>query len=332
VDSLTGVVTGLVSGLETVYYTNSHGCDTQISIQVDNVSPIYADRNPICQGDSELIHTSYSLSTSAATYRHTSSVDVFLPVPAVSPGDTFFTFKAVAPGLDTLYYILTGCPSFVIVTVDPLSPIFADKSEICSGDTIHFSNPVPGGTWSNDFPTIGTINPVTGVYQGFATGGGSPSDNVYYTLPGVSRCKASYSIVIHALPDSIVGPDSICAMTRQQYFGFPSGGGATWNFSSSNPLTDPIDILSGWLDPSPTATGRVVTITYALIYHPLTPFACSITKTVTVEPLAPIMGGPTVICFGDPVLPAFVDSALGGTWSVTNTAIGTIDLGGNFHP
>jgi len=111
---------------------------------------------------------------------------------------------------------------------------------------------------------------------------------------------------------AVTGNSLICLGSTASFSDATAGG--TW--SSGNTAVATIDTFSGVL--SSIAQGTA-TITYAL------GAGCSATKTVTVNSIVSVITGVSGICALSTTV--YSDTAAGGAWSSSNTAVATIGSG-----
>jgi uncharacterized protein YjdB len=160
VGTSTGVVTGIMPGIATIFYsiTDSLGCTGSAAVN-DTVNTLPAPA-PITGGLNVCI-ASFSPLANATPGGVWSSlapaVATIHPVTGVVTG--------VAAGTATIYYSVTnGCGTTVdtaVVIVNPLpsaGSISATSSSLCVGTIVTVSATVPGGIWSSSNNAIATVD------------------------------------------------------------------------------------------------------------------------------------------------------------------------------
>ncbi|HRE78431.1 MAG TPA: T9SS type B sorting domain-containing protein [Flavobacterium sp.] len=184
----------------------------------------------------------------------------------------------------------------LIVTVDPiLVPNFATNLTLCSGTTPPTLNPTSPngivGTWSPS-----TINTAA-------------SGNYVFT-PNANQCASPITLTVTV--NNPVTPDfatslTLCSGTTAPTLNTTSPNGiiGTWNPSTINTIT------SGNYVFTPNTTEC----------------ALPITLTVTVNTIAVSITGVDTLCVGEST--QWTSSITGGTWSISDTNIATIDSNGN---
>lgn len=289
-----GIVTGGALGTAVITYTLGAGCFITKSITVNPLPAAVIGNVPTCPGVSITLTNpsgtgAWSSTTSAGVATITTITGVVTPLSA---GTAVIT-----------YTLPTGCRTFATVTVNAVAPIIGPAT-ICMGVPTTYSHSVTGGTWGSSNTLIAGIGSSTGLAVGFAAN----TVTLSYTLPG--GCISTRQISINPVPAAILGTPSVCpGLTTALSSATPGGA-----WSSSNTSIAIVGSSSGVV--TGVASG-IVTITYEL------PTGCSVTRVLTVNAApAPITGSATV-CTGTTTILAI--AATGGTWSSSNTAVGTVN-------
>lgn len=296
VDASTGILTTGPTGTANITYTSaSTGCVSRRTVTV------HANPAPIT-GSAAICHMGTSVLGNASAPAGTwiSSNSIGMPV---SPGGTV-TGNAV--GTATISYKLTaapGCQSTVVVTVNTAPSAISGPSAVCAGSTITLTNTVSGGVWTSGDISKATVDAATGVVMGVANG----TVNITYTTGGCA--PAVKTLTINPLPGTITGILSTCYGSTTTLASTVSGG--TW--ISDNPTVATVNSVTG------TVTGH--TMGMSIITY-LVGSGCFTTATVTVNPVAPIVGSDTV-CVGATI--SLTNIVGGGTWVSGNPAIAEID-------
>jgi uncharacterized protein YjdB len=296
VGSSTGVVTGVSTGTAVVTYSAGSGCYSTTIITVNPVPASITGTASVCEGQT----TTLTNTTSGGTW----SSDNILIVTVNSSGVVF----GVAPGTTTVSYTLgTGCYITKAVTVNTQPAAITGSGIVCTGANTTFSCTTTGGTWSSGNTTIATTA-AGGVVTGVATG----VTNISYTIGG--GCVSVTSITVNQTPAAITGSTNICPATSTALSSTTTGG--TW--SSANTATATVN-----------STGLVTGVAAGTVTISYTTSGCYAVKTVTVNALPSAVSGGPVVCSG--ITTALTATPSGGTWSSSNTAVGTVNnTTGNF--
>ncbi len=290
VGSSTGVLTGVSAGTAVVTYSAGTGCYSTTIITVNPVPATITGTASVCEGQT----TTLNNTTSGGTW----SSDNILIVTVNSSGVVF----GVAPGTTTVSYTLgTGCYTTRAVTVNAQPAAITGSGIVCTGANTTFSCSTTGGTWSSGNSTIATTA-AGGVVTGVATG----VTNISYTIGG--GCVSVKAITVNQTPAAITGSTNICPATSTALSSTTTGG--TW--SSANTATATVN-----------SSGLVTGVAAGTVTISYTTSGCYAVKTVTVNALPSAVSGGPVVCSG--ITTALTATPSGGTWSSSNTAVGTIN-------
>ena len=302
-----GVVYGVSGGTAVISYTVMGGTATT-TVTVNAPSPAsISGANTVCVGSTITL----SDATPAGTWSSSNSA-------VATINSAGFVVWGALQGTTTITYS-TGCgsPATQVITVNAAPvPIAGTPVTLCvSGGTTTttLSDGSTGGTWSSSNSTVATINSagfvVTSASQGITTitynnGCGSPATQV---------------ITVNAAPVPIAGtPVTLCLSggTTTTTLSDASTGG-TW--SSSNSTVATIN-SAGFVVTS--ASQGITTISYAN--------GCgTATQVVTVNAVPAAIAGNSTICFGGGTTTTTLsDASTGGTWSSSNSTVGTINSAG----
>jgi PKD repeat protein/uncharacterized protein YjdB len=290
IGSATGFVNGLAAGTSTITYTLSTGCLITTTVIVSPYPLPITGLTQVCDG----LTTSLTDGTPGGVW---SSVNTSVAI--VSSGGVVTGMNA---GTTTISYRVGGCPSTIIVTVEPLPNSIAGITSVCVGSVTSLSD-AGGGTWTSANTTIATIDVSTGMVSGLVAG----TSTVTYTLS--TGCIMTTPVTVNPLPAAISGRTILC--TTMTTMLSDSDGGGSWSTANTTIATvDPVfGVVSG------TVAGSAI-ITYTL------PTGCVAMTTVTVSPFpTTITGNPDVCLFGSSVLS---DAIPGGVWTSGNTSVATI--------
>ncbi len=294
IGSATGTMTNIAAGTTTISYTINTGCQSTITVTVNQAPSVITGIGEMCVG------AQTTLSDTAIGGNWTSA----------SPGIASVVFNTgvvtgVAAGTARITYTLSsGCAATTIVTVDALPAPISGNLNVCVNALTILSDASTGGFW-----TTSNANVAVGTGSGFAaTGVTAGLDTVYYTL-SPSGCFRSAVITVNPLPAAIGGTLAVCAGGTTALTDITTGG--IW--SSSN--TSVVTIISSTGVASGIAAGTS-TITYKL------GTGCLITSPITVNPLPAAITGSAYLCVG--VTATLSDVSSGGTWSSNNLSVATI--------
>jgi uncharacterized protein YjdB len=157
IGSSSGIVTGVSSGLTTIYYSIGP-CMVNTNVLVKGVTPI-TGTDSVCVGDTVMLTNA----TGGGTWSSSSG--------AVGMGSTGMA-TGMAGGTATISYTdPAGCVSTMSVTVNtpPTASVSGSTAGICPGDSIILSGGPSGGTWVSADSSIATVS-ATGAVTGVATG------------------------------------------------------------------------------------------------------------------------------------------------------------------
>ena len=305
--SVGGIVTGISFGTDTIAYTVTGSCGSQMVTKVITINPlpnagIISGPNTICMGSTATL----SDSLSGGVW---SSSDV---AHATVSGSGVVT--SVAAGSSSISYTVTNvCGSSsatVLVTINPLPNAghLPAWTTICVGAMATLTDTLAGGMWS-------ASNGNATVAGGIVTGVSSGTDTISYSV--TNSCGTAITdtpVYINPLPDAgtIAGVSSVCPGSTDSLFDSMVGGSYSWSASNGNAW-----VVSG------TGFGIVTgvsagadTITYSLSNSCGTSVA---TKTITVytNPDAGSISGSGNVCAGSGI--TLTDAVSGGAWTNSNT-------------
>ena len=291
IGSATGIVTGIAAGVTTITYSPGAGCSATVSVTV-NAAPAAVTGNPnICIGLSNTLADA----TTGGSWGTSSAI-----IAPVSGG----VVSGSSLGVATISYTVAGCPSFMVVTVNPMPTSITGIYEVCVGSGITLIDG-GGGTWTSSNPTAGTIDASSGILYGINAG----YTTVTYTLP--TGCTTTAPIEVDGLPAAITGPGSVC-IGDSIYLSDPTAGGL---WSSPGTLTSAV---------ADSASGKVkgVSLGTATISYTIGT-GCASTFSVSVNASPSMIAGLTQMCVG--TSDTLRDSVGGGAWTSSNSRIATIN-------
>ena len=310
-------VTGVTSGVDTIYYTNpGSGCFAAYVITV-NTAPSAINPTPltVCQGGT----TALSDLVGGGIY----SVTPTSIATVVTGGSGTGTLSGVSPGTALITYSLGGtCFVSTTLTVNPLPPLFGGTGmSACSGATSTVTE-TSTGTWSSGTTSNATLSPTTGTSTVISAVGTSGLSTITFTS-GTTGCVRTETFTVNPLPLGITGTRILCASGGTTVLADATGGGI-WSIVP----TSGVATLSPTASYSTTVTGSaVVTTSTATVSYRL-PTGCAATAVVTVNILPPVFsatGGGNYCAGGTGVAINTTGSTPGINYQLYNgtTAIGT---------
>ena len=228
------------------------------------------------------------------------------------------TYTVVATNTTT--FCVSNMTGSAIISINPLPTVYAvtGGGSYCSGGSgvgIGMANSDIGTTYQlyNAITPMGSPIAGTGAAIAFApqTVAGIYTAVATNTVTAcTNNMSGSANVSINPLPSPITGTTAACVGANTTLSDVTAGG--TW--TSINTAVATIGSTSGVAFGVAAGTS---TISYTL------PTGCAITTIVTVNSLPAAIGGSPVACVGSTA--ALTNTVSGGTWSSSNTALGTID-------
>ncbi len=296
VGSTTGIVTGVAAGTPTISYTLPTGCIATTVITVNTTPVAITGTTNTCVGTSTLLLDATSGGTWTSNNTATATV-----------GSSTGIVTGVLAGTVTISYTVAGCSASTAFTVNPNPSAIAGVFKVCQGQTVTLTDPTTTGVWSSSNSSVATIGSTTGVVSGILGG----TVTITYTLP--TGCFATAPFTVNPAPSAISGSGAVCVGLSNVLTDAISGG--TW--SSSNATIATVGASTGIMS---GVTAGNATITYTL------PAGCLVTLPITVNPNPSAVTGAATVCVG--LTTTMTDATTGGTWSTSNTAVGSISATG----
>lgn len=289
-----GLCIGVSPGTSLITFTYFAGCSTTTTVGVSAGSAITGTTS-LCVGQT----TSLSCSPSGGTW---SSANTSVATVGASTG----VVTGVAAGTAVIsYFPEEGCPSVVVITVSSSPGEIGGTLSVCQGQTTALSCSSGGGTWSSSNTSVATVNST-----GVATGVSAGTVTITYNLGG--GCIATATLTVNETP-AISGPEGVCNGYTITLTGTPGGG----SWSSSNTGVATVNSSTGVVTGVSTGTSL---ITYTLST------GCYATFVVTSGTSVSAISGPSAVCVGQTI--SLSSSPAGGTWSSSNTTVGTVSTSG----
>jgi len=296
IDSVTGVLTGLLPGGVVISYTfPGTGCAMTRSEVVNPGPDPIAGPNAICVG------TTIPMSDATVPGAWSSTN------PSVATVDVSGNVTGSTTGTATISYTLpTGCAATKPVTVNPVPGAITGPTQVCVGSTIALTDIVPGGTWASDDPSVASVDIFSGTVYGMS---GPASTNITYSLG--AGCTTYTTIAVNPLPDPITGIHEKCVGQSVTLFD-PTPAGGIWSSTTTGVAT---------IDAGGTVVGVAAGTTIISYADPVT--GCAATFEFTVDPTPTAIVGNPDICLGS--TRTYVSTPGGGTWTSSVPSVASID-------
>ncbi len=244
IDSVSGTVTGVSPGGDTIVYILPTGCYIGAVITVNPLPLPIHGIDSVCM----LARIILSDSTAGGTWSSGSTT--------INVDGSSGTITGLHTGTAIVTYTIgTGCFVTYTISVDslPVVPPISGTDTLCVGSTAPFSDSVSGGVWSSGNTGIVTIGSASGVATGVAVGTATLSYSV------VNSCGTSVVTRVVKVYDNtllpITGPLGVCSGSTITLSDGMTGG--TW--TSSDAAIATVGFLTGIV--TGIASGSV-TITY----------------------------------------------------------------------
>ncbi|WPR72634.1 Ig-like domain-containing protein [Flavobacterium sp. NG2] len=266
-----GVVTGVSAGTSVITYTNSNGCTVNRTVTV-NALPTITGTPSECIGFTSVLTGS---GTPSSTNPWVSAT------PSVATVNNSGVVTGVSGGTSVITYTNSnGCSVNQIFTVYA-TPTISGSSTVCIGLTTSLTGsgtPSATNPWTSASPSVATVN-----NSGVVTGVSAGTSIIRYT--DNNGCTITQTVTVNPLP-TITGNPIVCAGLTTTLTGSATPN-ATNPWVSASPSVATVN--SSGVVTGVSAGTSVITYTNSN--------GCSITQTVTVNPLPTITGTPNV-CVG----------------------------------
>ena len=261
----------------------------------------------LCEGDSTVFNV---LPSNASSYKW--MLNDTLIYDGVSS-----LFSSKIKGSYKCQVVKDGCTSTtssIIINPLPNAGLINGNDQLCVGSQTTLTPSILGGAWSVDNTALATVD-----LQGNVTGNTAGLVKVNYSITSLNGClsKVSKNLEIKSLPQ-IIGTNSVCVGNSSTLL--PSIQGGSWSITSGSSL---VSIVNGTLTTINTGEATVI---YTLSNND---GGCQDSIKITVQPLpdAGSLSGNNQICLGSQT--TLTPSITGGTWSVSNDTIASVDQQGN---
>ena len=291
--SSTAIVSGVAPGTPVITYTLPTSCYRTTTVIVNPAPTAITGPTQVCSGLTIALSEASNSGTWSSGTASIATVSATGIVTGAAAGTAVISFT-------------NSCGSAVThsVTVNPLPAPITGYNAACTSLTTTLSDATSGGVWTSAITTIATIGSSTGLVHGIAPG----LAPITYTLS--TTCLITTTVTVVSTPLApITGINIVCVSqtTTLSQATAPLGywSSDTTLLATVNPITG---IVTGVQMGTPVIRYTIGT-------------GCTTTRTVTVNPLAPITGTDS-ICNGSNIYLA--DIVGGGIWTSINTTVAII--------
>jgi Secretion system C-terminal sorting domain/Bacterial Ig-like domain (group 2) len=236
-----GEVIGLMAGTDTIYYTVTNMCSTDVAILTLHVLPLphagsITGGTTICTGASDTLTASVAGGLWSSANAEVATVMPTGAVTAIAAGMTSVQYKVInSCGVDSTHFALTVNGPAVVSAITS----FTGTDSVCVGATITLIDSIAGGVWMSRNPYVLYLNgdsTAMGVAASLYTAMHPGLDTVWYKTTNACGSDSAYTTVsvIGKPPHSIIsGLNFVCAgRTADLLTGSISGG--TWMAINAN--------------------------------------------------------------------------------------------------
>lgn len=296
VNSASGVVSGISAGTAIITYTLPTGCAGTTIVTIDAAPAGITGTLALC--------STFTTTLSDATPGGTWSVS---PTSVATINPSTGVLLAAIPGTAIVTYVAPGssCAAYAVVTVNAIPAAITGTPSVCVGSTTTLSDFTTGGTWSSINPTIATVDASSGAVFGVSAGTATISYIVSSTGCGNLRV-----VTVNPTPPAITGPGYVCLGGTVTLSDASVGG--TW--SSNNLAVATIGANNGGVMSLSVGT---VNFTYT------STAGCTTAFLFAVLPVPGPITGTFTLCQGSTT--TLGNSVAGGTWSISPSAVATIN-------
>ncbi len=294
----TGVVGGISAGTPIItYLIPATGCFATTAVTVNPNPSAIGGTGIVCTGSTTTLTSSPSGGLWSSSNIAQGSINAGSGVMA-----------GITVGNPTITYTLpTGCLITKVATINQTPVAIAGTTSVCVGFTTTLTDATAGGVWSSSNTAQGTVGAGTGVVGGISAG----IPVISYVIASTG-CFAVTNVTVNPNPAGITGATAVCTGSTIGLADATTGG--LWSSSDATKAT--IGSTSGVV--TGVAAGTP-TISYILNT------GCYATYPITVNTTPNVITGTTSVCTG--FTTTLANATTGGTWSSSNTAIGTVGAG-----
>ncbi len=308
VGSLSGTVTGVTAGLDTILYTTITGCSASKTITVTPMPAPISGAAGVCLGAT----TTLTDATPGGSWSSSNTA-----IATIGSGSGVVT--GVSIGCVTITYTVGSCYATFPLCTNPLPSIctVTGGGSYCTGGSgIHIglscsSTGINYQLYNGASPVGSTIAGTGSALDfGLQTAAGTYTVVATNATTGCSRTMTGTAVIaINPLPAAIAGPSAVCVGSSMTLTSTPTGGIWTSSASAIASIGSSSGTVSG-------ITAGVVTITYTL------PTGCFVTTSITSGPGSCPITGSLSICAGASA--TLSNCYTGGIWSSSSPSVGSI--------
>ena len=160
VDSASGGATGITAGTADISYIMPTGCGVTAVVTVQPLPAAISGVGRLCPGAMVSLSDTLTGGAWSGGAVITATVNAATgTVTGINSGTADVTYTA--PG---------GCTAIIIITVSPQPSAIHGIDTLCPGTITALSDGVTGGTWTSGTTAIATVNAMTGMVAGIASG------------------------------------------------------------------------------------------------------------------------------------------------------------------
>jgi len=305
-----GIVSGISAGSAVITYSVTVSCGTASSTKTITVYPLpqvsaILGVSSVCAGAAITL----SDTSGGGTWRSDNTL-----VANIAGGNVI----GVSAGTATITYTITNAcgdaaaTTQILVNPIPTAGIITGSTSVCAGLSVTLSAGIAGGTWSSNNIAIAAVS--GGVVSGVVAGSALIT---YSVTNSCGSAIASHPITVVPQPDAGIISASASVCVGATVLVADSEPGGVW--SSANAAV--ANVAGGRLTGVSVGT---TTITYSVTN------GCGTSVTaqlITVAPLpdAGVITGADSVCAASSII--FSDSAGGGVWSSSHTAVAAVSDG-----
>ncbi len=314
-----GSVTGVAVGSATITYTSTNFCGSAfvtqpMSVLIAPAVAAIAGPNSVCNGST----ISLTDATAGGTWTTTNA--------AIASVDASGTVYGVSVGSANISYTITNIcgtgargKTVTVGTIPATPPAIGGPASTCVGVPTTETNATSGGTWTTSNAAIASINSGTGIVAAISGG------TVTFTYTVTNACGSNFitrSFTVNTTPvlGAINGTSPMCAGTNVIFTDTTAGG--AW--STSNPAIASVNAATGNVTALSVGTCNINYTKANGCGSSSVSFALTVT---TVPGLPAAITGSNSVCTSASI--TLSSTTGGGTWVSGNTAIATVDAGGN---
>ncbi|MBC7552724.1 MAG: VCBS repeat-containing protein, partial [Taibaiella sp.] len=315
INTVTGLVTGVTAGIDTIFYSYTIGGDTNsvtapITIRPLPVVAAIGGPSSVCPGDSITLTNDTTGGVWSVTNTSLATISGIGRV------------RGINPGLDTVLYTVTslGCSTTVIkpvtINTSPFAGVISGTTSLCVSTSVSLTSSGDfGGSWATNNSSIASVNAATGQLTGVAAG----STTITYSV--TNSCRTVFDTIIVTIspladPGTITGLSQVCNGSSTTLSNAVVGG--TWSSSNTALAT----VSAGGVVTGVAPGVAIISYTVSNVCGPQSDTMLFTVNTVPAAP--PAITGIRSICFGGGTT-TLSDAVSGGRWSSGSVGIATVD-------